>query len=165
MPHAVVDGQRPTPSAAATSRPCAQVSMKRAVAMEVALIGGPYHGILVPSGSSRSVCWTARSDPARQRVEDLGAARLRTLVAASASTNPSGSSIACSTSASQAALSVAAATAHSSVQARCATWCATSHPVAGVGAAPALLVERRHQRLEPVALRLEVRQHPRRACR
>ena len=39
-----------TPSAWWTSRECAQVSMKRAVAIEVADIGGPYHGIFWPSG-------------------------------------------------------------------------------------------------------------------
>ena len=39
-----------TPSASATSSPCAQVSMKRAVAIEVGLIGGPNHGSFWPVG-------------------------------------------------------------------------------------------------------------------
>ena len=39
-----------TPSASCTSRPCAQVSMNRAVAIEVADIGGPNHGIFVAVG-------------------------------------------------------------------------------------------------------------------
>ena len=39
-----------TPRASWTSSECAHVSMNRAVAIEVADIGGPYHGILWPSG-------------------------------------------------------------------------------------------------------------------
>ena len=40
-----------TPSASATSRPCAQVSISRAVAIDAALIGGPNHGSLRPSAT------------------------------------------------------------------------------------------------------------------
>ena len=39
-------------SASATSWPCAQVSMSRAVAMDAALIGGPNQGSRAPSGSA-----------------------------------------------------------------------------------------------------------------
>ncbi len=50
-----------TPSASATSRPCAQVSISRAVAIDAALIGGPNHGSLRPSATvSSSSCSRAR---------------------------------------------------------------------------------------------------------
>ena len=45
---------RVTPSASATSRPCAQVSIRRAVAIDAALIGGPNHGSLRPSATRSS---------------------------------------------------------------------------------------------------------------
>ena len=47
----------------------------------------------------------------------------------------------------------------SSVQARWATWVATSQPSAGVGRPPAGLVEAGHQALQPVALGGEVGEH------
>ena len=55
-----VAGRR-TPRASATSRPCAQVSISRAVAIDAALIGGPNHGSLRPSATvSSSSCSRAR---------------------------------------------------------------------------------------------------------
>ena len=50
-----------TPSVSATSRPCAHVSISRAVAIDAALIGGPNHGSLRPSATaSSSSCRRAR---------------------------------------------------------------------------------------------------------
>ena len=54
-----------TPSVSATSSPCAQVSISRAVAIDAALIGGPNHGSLRPSATvSSSSC--SRSRVSRQ---------------------------------------------------------------------------------------------------
>ncbi len=43
-------GSGSTPRVSATSSECAHVSMNRAVAIEVGLIGGPNHGIFCPAG-------------------------------------------------------------------------------------------------------------------
>ena len=53
-------------SASVTSRPCAQVSISRAVAIEAALIGGPNQGSFAPSGSAASGLGE-RGPAARQR--------------------------------------------------------------------------------------------------
>ena len=57
---------RATPSASATSSPCAQVSISRAVTSDEADIGGPYQGIRSPSGSSSTSC-SRSARPCRQR--------------------------------------------------------------------------------------------------
>ncbi len=43
-----------TPRASATSKPCAHVSISRAVAIDAALIGGPNQGSLRPSDTASS---------------------------------------------------------------------------------------------------------------
>ena len=65
-------GGRVTPSASATSRPCAQVSISRAVAIDAALIGGPNHGNLRPSATREQLvvqpgAGVAASRPAARR--------------------------------------------------------------------------------------------------
>ncbi len=85
-------GASTAPRASATSRECAQVSMNRAVAIEVGLIGGPNHGILSPAGTARSASCSARR-PARHR-SSSAAGGTRPPASASASTNPSGSPMA-----------------------------------------------------------------------
>lgn len=47
-------GGRRIPRASATSNPCAQVSINRAVAIDAALIGGPNHSSLRPLGTASS---------------------------------------------------------------------------------------------------------------
>ena len=63
-----------TPSASATSRPCAHVSISRAVAIDAALIGGPNHGSLRPSATaSNSSCSRARvPSPVGQQLHRAG---------------------------------------------------------------------------------------------
>ena len=131
--------------------------MKRAVAIEVGDIGGPYHGIFSPSGRPRSAAASA-ARLYRQRASRSAGSTWPPLRAA-VSTEPVGSAIASSTSASQAALSVAAATDASSVQARWAIWCATSQPAAGVGVRQPASSRPATSRVEPVALGGEVGEH------
>ncbi|SHO87882.1 Uncharacterised protein [Mycobacteroides abscessus subsp. abscessus] len=113
-------GASGTPSASATSRPCAQVSIKRAVPMDAALIGGPYQGILTPSGTARSAAcswlrvlrhWMSRS-----------AGGIWAVSSAALSTKPSGSAIALGSSSAKTAGSVTASSDCASVQCRCAIW-------------------------------------------
>ncbi len=123
-------GVRRTPSASATSWPCAQVSMRRAVAMEGTAIGGPYQGSRVPWGASARACHS-RSRPVRQR-SSSSAGGSAAPSSAPSSTKVSGAAAALSTSAANASGAVAASRAARSVQARCAIWWATVQPGAGV---------------------------------
>ena len=118
-----------TPRPSCTSRLCAQVSISRAVAIDVADIGGPNHGIFSPFGIATSA---ARRSARARRQRPIRSSSWAS-ASAWASTYPSGSAIAPRTTASHASLSVAALTATSSVQARWATCVATSQPGAGVG--------------------------------
>ena len=52
------------PSVSATSCPCAQVSINRAVTIDAGLIGGPNHGSLVPAGTSARAA-ARRARPSR----------------------------------------------------------------------------------------------------
>ena len=70
-------------SASVTSRPCAQVSMSRAVAIDAALIGGPNQGSRAPSGSaaSASASAVAPGPPAGQQLlRRVGRAGVRGVV-------------------------------------------------------------------------------------
>ncbi len=125
-------GVRATPRASATSWPCAQVSMSRAEAMEATLIAGPYQGILVPSGASRST-FSSRCRPSRQRASRASGAWAATKASAASSTNASGAARALATSSPNRSGSVAASRATSSVQLRWAIWWAMLHRSAGVG--------------------------------
>ena len=119
------------PSASATSSECAHVSIIRAVAIDVALIGGPNQAIFSPSGTPRSASASAvRLARQRNNSSSDGNATRR---CASASTNPAGSCAACLRSAPNPSGDVTAMTATSSVQRRWAIWCAMVHPCAGVG--------------------------------
>jgi hypothetical protein len=107
-----------TPSASATSRPWAQVSISRAVAIEAALIGGPNHGSLRPSATASS------SSCRRSRVSRQSASRRSGGSAANssapASTKPVGSLAASASTAAKPASSVTAVSATRSVHSRCA---------------------------------------------
>ncbi len=126
-------GSRSTPSASATSWPCAQVSISRPVAIEATLIGGPYQGRRTPSGCSASTRPT-RSRPARQRASSSAGGRAAPRAAPS-STKESGAASAASMSGWKASAPSADRRAQSSVHARWAIWWAIVHPAAGVGAA------------------------------
>nr|WP_233153448.1 hypothetical protein [Kineosporia sp. R_H_3] len=126
-------GTRVTPSASATSWPCAQVSMRRAVAIEVAAIGGPNQGSRVPSGTARSAVSSA-ARPVRHRASRSVPGAAAPASASRSTTSSAGrpeASSAC-TAARNRSGSVAASVATSSVQARWAIWCATVQPGAGV---------------------------------
>ena len=95
-----------TPRASATSRPCAQVSISRAVAIDAALIGGPNHGSLRPSATaSSSSCSRARVR--RQSASSWSGGTAATSSAPS-STNPVGLAAATSSKAAKPASSVTA---------------------------------------------------------
>lgn len=125
-------GSRRTPRASATSWPCAQVSISRAVAIDGTLIGGPYQGTRVPGAAARraasSAAWSARHPASSAAVGCAAPA------SAPSSTKVNGRAAASARWASKAAGSVRAVSAARSVQARWAIWCATAHPSAGVAA-------------------------------
>ena len=79
-----------TPRASATSRPCAHVSIRRAVAIEAGLIGGPNHCSLRPSGTSRSALCRA-SRVTRHSASICFGGVPETSDSAAASTKPDGS--------------------------------------------------------------------------
>ena len=77
------------PRVSATSRPCAQVSIIRAVAIDAALIGGPNQGSLRPSGTvSSASCSCPRVR--RQSASSSAGAAVATISSAPRSTNPLG---------------------------------------------------------------------------
>lgn len=124
-------GAGASPSASATSRPCAQVSMSRAVAMEAADMGGPYQGNRAPAGAFRRASDSA-SRPARQSASNRSGG-FSAPSWAPLSTKSPGAASAFSTSRANASWSVTASVEEWSVQARCAIWWATVQPGAGVG--------------------------------
>lgn len=126
-------GSRATPSASATSCPCAQVSISRAVAIEATLIGGPYQGSLAPAGWAASARCSA-SRPSRQRARSTAGGSFAPSSAAS-STKVSGVARACRAARAKASGSVAESSACRSVHSRWAIWWATVQPAAGVGCA------------------------------
>ena len=71
-------GSGSIPSASTTSSVCAQVSMNRAVPIEVGLIGGPNHGIFWPVGETAQRLLQRRARR-RHRSSRLGRVGLRTL--------------------------------------------------------------------------------------
>lgn len=123
-------GGRVTPRAAAMSRPWAQVSIRRAVAMEAVAMGGPYQGKRAPGAAVRSASARA-ARPSRQAVSSAAGSCFAPSSAPS-STYRSGAASACSTSALNPSSSVTAARAARSVQFRCAIWWAIVQPGAGV---------------------------------
>ena len=120
----------------------------------------PEPGHLLAGGVGAQRLLERRTATARQRASRSARSALPPS-SASASTKPSGRRSPARTSASQASLSVAAATATSSVQARWATWVATSQPARRGRRAPAGVVEVGDEdRLEGGALGGEVAQTP-----
>ena len=123
-------GVRATPSPSATSWPCAQYSISRAVANDVGLIGGPYQGTFVPGASvanaasiaSNRSCQSARSASPRARPSSSWPCR-----------KPSMSCAISGSSARNCSGRVAAFVASTSLPRRCATASPTSQPSAGVG--------------------------------
>ena len=114
------------PSAPATSWPCAQVSMIRAVAIDVGLIGGPYHGIFSPSGTAASS--RARSArPSRQRCIS-SAGGICDHSSAPSSVKPSGLAAASLSPSANASGSLMAVSDAWSVQARWPIWWAMVQP-------------------------------------
>jgi hypothetical protein len=62
-------GARVTPSASATSSPCAQVSISRAVTADATLMSGPYHGTRADGSSSANTSSSAaREVPNQDRI-------------------------------------------------------------------------------------------------
>ena len=113
------EGGTCTPNASATSRPCAQVSMSRAVAIDGALIGGPNHSSLRPSGTVRNAAcnaWRVLRQSASSWVGDSAARS-----SAASSTNVSIVAVAAATSSPKAASSVIDISATRSVHSRCPT--------------------------------------------
>ncbi len=98
------DGVAAAPRASATSRPCAQVSISRAVAIDAALIGGPNHSSLRPSATVRSaVC---RSVRVRRHRASSWSGGVTARSSAALSTKPNGSAAAAVSSSAKAASSV-----------------------------------------------------------
>src|SRR5437764_389860 len=115
------------------SWPCAQVSSMRAVAIEAALIGGPYQGSFCPSGTASSA-FASSSRPSRQSSRSFsGGLRAPSAAASSMCRGPTASM--CSISACHRSGCAAAISAWPSVQARCAIWWAIVQPSAGVARA------------------------------
>ena len=107
--------------------------MIRAVSSEAADIGGPYHGIRSPSGSS-STSRSRSARPCRQRVSSSAGGSWAPAWAP-ASTRLSACAAALRTALPNSSGDRTASNAWSSVQARWAIWWATVQPSAGVGVA------------------------------
>jgi hypothetical protein len=111
-------GGRVTPRASATSRPCAQVSINRAVAIDAALIGGPNHGSFLPSATRpSSSCRRARVS---RQSASISAGGVVASCSAPASTKPVGLVAASARTSPKAASSVTAISDTRSVHHRCA---------------------------------------------
>ena len=132
-----------TPSASATSWPCAQVSISRAVAIDVGDIAVPNHGSLLVRRRRRSASASA-ARPARQRAQQLGRAAPGNS-AAPRSTKLSGvvGRLPASVGVERRRRRWRRAARPRSVQARWAIWWATVQPGGRRGPGPVAGVERR----------------------
>ena len=127
-------GSRVIPNASAISWPCAHVSMMRAVAMDMALMGGPNQGSLTPGATSFRAPANRRRPSLHCSMSNAGEISAHSAAAPSIEICPDCKPEPMAAKAAGSPLAAAAASKVTlSVHARCPIWRAMLQPGAGVG--------------------------------